>query len=173
MQKIAFRIATSIAVALGSMSTDVAKLLNRGNAQVTNKSVAEQIHEANLAMATQMGTAQNLAFVERLKLYAKIAEAIAKIKDGSIEAHAELQKLLDEAAAGAQGAGAAQDWGLGQIFPGAGALAKAAGSSTTKPQAFFDTRLAKQMVGGPQEEQLAQLRKIERNTRHRGGLPVV
>lgn len=47
-------------------------------------------------------------------------------------------------------------------------------TSGGRSEAIFDTRLARQMFGAGSDEELAQLRKIEKNTRRgRGGLPVV
>lgn len=91
------------------------------------------------------------------------------------DAHTALAAATDEAGKQAQMAqNQMQDFGLGQQFP----LTALAGIDKAKdtfkqPEAFFDTRLARQMLGGPQDDQLKELRKIEHNTRNMGGLPVV
>jgi tape measure domain-containing protein len=57
-------------------------------------------------------------------------------------------------------------------------MAKAGAGAKTefeRPEGLFDTRLVRQVFGGPQQEQLAVLRKIESNTRKGGfgGFPAV
>jgi len=97
-------------------------------------------------------------------------QASGKAKRELEKARKELQRMVE--LAGQMAVLPIPDFGLGKQFGAAGALAAASKEAAMKPQAFFDTRLGKQMIGGPMDQQLAQLKKIERNTR-RGGLPVV
>lgn len=91
------------------------------------------------------------------------------------ESKTALSAATDEAATQAKIAqNQIEDFGLGEQFP----LTALAGLDKAKdtfkqPEAFFDTRLVRQALSGPRDAELHELRKIERNTRNGGGLPVV
>lgn len=153
--------------------------------RMTGQLTTERANEIIQSLAAARGAVSNQAARDRKELEKETAAAKTLVevwknfaKAASGGKWAEAKKRLDELIAKAKELAKAGDAGAA-LFPAvdfqgglAGAMAEA--KNTANPIATFDTSLIRQMVGAANKDELAQLKKIEKNTRQqRGGLPVV